>query len=162
MKAWAKWGLLAVAGIVVAAQFFGPARTNPAGDPAEHMYAQLKLAPDEQKVFRGACADCHTNDTRWPWYSYVAPVSWWTIDHVNHGRSHMNVSEWGKFPPRTQAALLDEMCEQVREERMPLPSYQPMHPEARFTPEQRRAFCAWTESLQPRIPAAVPAPTPQP
>ena len=160
MKRWVKRGFLAVAAVVVLAQFFGPARTNPQTDPALHMYPQLKMTAEEQQRFRGACADCHSNDTAWPWYSYVAPVSWWTIDHVNHGRSHMNVSEWGKLPPRTQAALLDEMCEQVREERMPYPSYVPMHPEAQFTPEQRAAFCKWTEALQSRVtPATPPQPT---
>jgi hypothetical protein len=161
MNVWVKRGLMAVAAIFAAAQFFGPARTNPPTDSALHMYSQLKMTAEEQRVFRGACADCHSNDTVWPWYSRVAPVSWWTIDHVNHARSHMNVSEWGRFPPRTQAALLDEMCEQVREGAMPLPSYQPMHPAAQFTPEQRRAFCEWTAAMQPRVPtAASPAAAP--
>ena len=58
-----------------------------------------------------ACRDCHSNETRWPWYSNVAPVSWFVIDHVNHGRSHFNYSAWARYSAREKVELLKAMAE---------------------------------------------------
>ena len=74
----------------IAIQFVRPPRTNPPIEAARTLQARLALTADETRVLERACRDCHSNETRWPWYSQVAPVSWWVIDHVNHGRSHFN------------------------------------------------------------------------
>ena len=71
-------------------QFIRPARTNPAIDPTRTLAATTELPHETAVVLERACRDCHSNDTRWPWYSNVAPISWFVIDHVNHGRSHFN------------------------------------------------------------------------
>src|SRR5687767_12229671 len=92
-----KIGLTALAVLVLAIQFVRPARTNPATDPAATLHAQTAVPPDVAAILERSCRDCHSNGTRWPWYSNVAPVSWWVIDHVNHGRSHFNFSEWAKY-----------------------------------------------------------------
>jgi len=130
--------------LVGCAQFFGPAKTNPAADPALSAFSRLETPTTIAATFRRACGDCHTNDTHWPWYASVAPVSWWTIDHVNHGRSHLNFSEWGKLPPADAASLLGEICEQIESGEMPLPSYLRMHSEAQLTTEDRKSLCLWT------------------
>jgi hypothetical protein len=88
-----------------------------------------------RETFASVCGDCHSNETDWPWYSNVAPVSWLVTHDVLDGRKHFNVSEWGR--PRQDA---DEAVEVVRTEEMPLWFYLPLHPEARLSPTQRARF----------------------
>lgn len=85
-----------------------------------------------RELFVRACADCHSNQTRWPWYSRVAPVSWLVVRDVEAGRSHFNVSEWNR--PQKDAR---EAAEEVREGNMPLPVYLPAHPEARLSATEK-------------------------
>ncbi len=87
-----------------------------------------------------ACFDCHSNETRWPWYSRVAPFSWMVAQHVREGRDALNFSEW-------PAGELDEAVEEVKTEKMPLWSYTLAHPEARLTAEERAALVRGLEKM---------------
>jgi hypothetical protein len=89
------------------------------------------------ETFRRACIDCHSNETRWPWYSHVAPFSWFLQWHVGRGRAEFNVSRWGMGENEG-----DEAAENVRERKMPLRSYLWGHPEARLTDAERATFAA--------------------
>jgi Haem-binding domain len=131
-------------------QFVRPARTNPTTHPVAALAAHVRVPPDVAAILDRACRDCHSNDTRWPWYSNVAPVSWWVIDHVNHGRSHFNYSEWAKYPPDEVAKLLEGSCELARKGAMPLPSYLWMHRNARLSAEDVDAVCQWTSGVDRR------------
>jgi hypothetical protein len=86
---------------------------------------------------RRACFDCHSNETVWPWYSHVAPVSWLVQRDVDRARSELNFSEWDR--PQDEA---DEAAEMVQKGKMPLWYYLPLHPEARLTPSERDALIA--------------------
>jgi mono/diheme cytochrome c family protein len=90
-----------------------------------------------RELFFRACGDCHSNETRWPWYSHVAPVSWFLQNHVNHGREEFNVSRWGIGENEG-----DEAAANVRKHKMPLRSYLWGHPEARLSDAERAAFAA--------------------
>lgn len=83
-----------------------------------------------------ACYDCHSNETRWPWYSNVAPMSWFVQDHVDDGRSNLNFSEWDR-PQDT-----DDLAESVREGEMPLRSYLLLHSSAQLTSAEKEALAA--------------------
>jgi hypothetical protein len=132
-------GLLAGSVLI---QFVRPPRTNPAVNPADTLHAHLRLTPDVANVLNRACRDCHSNETRWPWYSNVAPVSWWVIDHVNHGRSHFNYSEWSRYDRDESARLLKESCRMARNGMMPLRDYTRMHRDATLTPRDIDALCS--------------------
>jgi hypothetical protein len=95
------------------------------------------------EVLGRACRDCHSNDTRWPWYSNVAPLSWFVIDHVNHGRSQFNYSEWAQYKSADPKKLIEDSCKFARDGSMPLPEYVRMHSETRLTPEDVEALCGW-------------------
>src|SRR5919106_2509263 len=110
-----RWLLLIVMVLFVSAQFIRPAKTNPAIDQSLALESHLQVDPTVAAILDRSCADCHSNKTSWPWYSNVAPVSWFVIDHVNHGRSHLNFSEWGSLDSRQAAKKLEEVCEEVQD-----------------------------------------------
>jgi Haem-binding domain len=130
-----------VTGALVA-QLFGPAPTNPPTDPSAVLFARVHVPAEAASVLQRACRDCHSNDTQWPWYSHVAPVSWFVIDHVNHGRSHFNYSNWTKYSQEDAAKLLKDSCELARKGAMPMPSYLRMHDDARLTDADIAALCS--------------------
>ena len=106
--------------------------------------SRVQVDPEVATILDRSCADCHSNKTRWPWYSHVAPVSWFVIDHVNHGRSHLNFSEWGRYDPFEQRDLLRETCLMVKTGAMPLSSYTPMHAGSKLTPKEVTLLCRWS------------------
>jgi len=110
--------------------------------------SRVEVDPLVAKILDRSCADCHSNKTRWPWYSHVAPVSWFVIDHVNHGRSHLNFSEWGRYDPFEQRDLLRETCLMVKTGAMPLSSYTPMHAGSKLTPDEVGLVCQWTNKVR--------------
>ena len=148
-----KWVAIVLALAAVGIQFVRPARTNPTLEPSQTLEAHTQMTPEVAKIFERSCNDCHSNKTKWPWYTNVAPVSWWTIDHVNHGREHLNYSEWGKLKPADQQKTLQEICDEVLEDKMPLPSYLPMHSEARLSHVDKKRLCEWTEAERQRMAA---------
>jgi mono/diheme cytochrome c family protein len=121
--------LIVLGGILVVLQFvpYGCDRTNPpvVQEPAWD-------SPRTRELFFRACVDCHSNETAWPWYSRVAPVSWLVVSDVDEGREHLNVSEWHR-----EQRHADEAAEMVRDGEMPLWFYVPLHPRARLAPAER-------------------------
>lgn len=95
-----------------------------------------------------ACVDCHTNHTTWPWYSRVAPVSWLVVDHVQEGRSELNLSRWGDLDARRRDHKLEELIELVEDGEMPLSSYTWGHPDARLTDAERETLVQWARSVR--------------
>jgi hypothetical protein len=148
-----KWLLIALVAVFVGLQFVRPARTNPAFDQAETIYARLQVTPEVSAILDRSCQDCHSNSTRWPWYSNVVPASWFLVDHVNEGREHLNFSEWGKLDKRRADKRLEEMCEQVSEREMPMDSYTWIHRSAKLSDEDRKILCSWTEAERKRLAA---------
>jgi hypothetical protein len=145
-----KLSTIALAGLALAIgiQLVRPERTNPRTDPGRTLHARTTVPPDVASLLDRACRDCHSNDTRWPWYSNVAPVSWWVIDHVNHGRSHFNYSDWAQYDRTDARRLLENTCALARKAEMPLPSYLRMHGAARLSSDDVAALCAWAERAQ--------------
>jgi len=101
-------------------------------------------APDEVHVIlRRACYDCHSNETRWPWYSRVAPVSWLVARDVTRGREDLNFSDWPVFDFEAQEHALADIAKQIDRRRMPLPIYVAMHPHARLSEAERSTLLDW-------------------
>jgi hypothetical protein len=128
-------GVLLIAFIAI--QFVPVDRSNP--PVTMNIVAPAEVAA----VLRRSCYDCHSNETVWPWYSYVAPVSWLVADDVNHGRSHLNFSTWDKYPADEQLELIEGAYEESSEGHMPLPVYLITHRDAELTPEDLRILAAW-------------------
>ena len=146
-----KWFAVAVVVGFFGLQFVRPARTNPSVDQTQTINAHLEVTPPVAAILDRSCQDCHSNSTRWPWYSNVAPASWFLIDHVNHGRSHLNFSEWGKLEKREADKKLEEMCEEVSDKVMPLDSYTWIHRSAKLSDADIKILCDWTEAERKRL-----------
>jgi hypothetical protein len=148
--------ILAVA--FVAAQFIRrPVRTNPPSTSAQKIDAIVVVPPDVHAILTRACADCHSDETRWPWYSHVAPTSWFVVGHVNHGRRFINLSTWvrpGK-EPRDSIDRLKVMCREVRRGEMPLMSYRLIHWHAWLSAEDVDRICEWSQAEQKRLSATM-------
>ena len=91
--------------------------------------------------------------TNWRWYTYIAPISWLTVGHVNDGRAELNFSEWGTYKARKQFTRLNAICELCKRGEMPTPSYAWIHAEARLTPEEVKKICEWTSEERNRLSA---------
>jgi mono/diheme cytochrome c family protein len=121
---------LVVLFVVIQLVPYGRAHTNPAvtGTPKWD-------SARTQELFKRACADCHSNETVWPWYSNIAPVSWMVQKHVDDGRRQFNVSVWGTAGTNREAR---SAANNVRQGSMPEPTYLPAHPEARLTDAEKQ------------------------
>ena len=124
------------------AQLIRPERTNPAIDASRTMQAQVGMANRLVPVLDRACGDCHSNETVWPWYTQVAPLSWALAAGVREGRRVVNLSEWGAYSPERQREILIASCEDVSKDRMPGRPWTLLHPEARLSAEDIETICA--------------------
>jgi mono/diheme cytochrome c family protein len=129
--------LAAAAVALVAAQLFPIARSNPP------VSADVAAPPEVAALLRRACYDCHSNETVWPWYSRVAPISWLVAHDVRHGREELNFSVWDTYDPAKRRKKLTETVKEVVEGEMPPWSYVLVHPDARLRAADHERLRAW-------------------
>ncbi len=152
-----KWIVIILVIGFVAAQFYRPARTNPAFAPAQTIETIINVPRDVHATLTRACAGCHSDQTEWPWYAYVAPTSWFVIGHVDNGRRHINFSTWvrpGK-EPQDSIDRLKAMCREVQKGDMPLTSYTLIHWNAKLSAGDVKRICEWSAGEQQRLAAVV-------
>lgn len=137
-----KVGTGVAAGVLIAMQLYQPVRTNPSSDPGASFEAVAKPPQEVASSLKRACNDCHSNQTAWPWYSRVAPVSWLVASDVNRGRAQLNFSEWTRPGPEGEKPDMGEVCEQVKAGKMPLRSYTLLHPDGKLTAHEVAALCS--------------------
>ena len=146
-----KWIAAIAALILIGLQFTSPAGTNPPVDQTKTLEGTTTVPSDVSALFSRSCNDCHSNNTNWRWYTYVAPVSWFTIGHVNEGRNELNFSEWGTYSQRKKETRLRAICEECEKGGMPLPSYVLIHREVKLSPDQVQKICDWTRQEGQRL-----------
>jgi hypothetical protein len=142
--------LLGFFGLLAGIQAIRPARSNPPVDPSHTLEAVVFVPPRVESILQRACNDCHSDSTHWPWYSNVAPVSWFVIDHVDGGRRHVNFSEWlrrdTKNPGEYTRERFQAICRQVQTDNMPLTSYLLLHRAAKLSQGDIETICQWTKT----------------
>jgi len=143
--------LLALAFIAI--QFVRPDRANPPEDQAQTIEASMNVPEDVRIILGRSCADCHSNRTVYPWYSNVSPFSWFLADHIRDGRRELNISEWNTYEKRKKIRKLDEICQQVEDGEMPLPSYLWIHWDAKLKPGEAQTLCNWANAERDRLEA---------
>lgn len=136
---------LALFAIFVIIQFFRIDTTNPEVI-AENDFINVVNPPEEiATIIKTSCYDCHSNTSKYPWYSNIAPVSWWLKDHINEAREELNFSEWETFEQKRKLKKLKEAVEELEEKEMPLFSYTLTHGEAKLSDEQRKLLVDWVK-----------------
>lgn len=148
-----KWILIVLLVGLVVAQFFPMARTNPPFTAAQTIDNVVNVPPDVHATLMRACGDCHSNETQWPWYSHVAPTSWFVVGHVDQGRRHINLSSWvrpGK-EPKDSIDRLKAMCDEVQSGGMPLTSYTLIHWNSKLSADDVKRICEWSNAEQKRL-----------
>ncbi len=128
--------------VLIAIQFVPVERDNP---PEEGLIAG---PPEVVEVLARSCFDCHSNRTRWPWYSHLAPVSWLVAGDVHEGRSRLNFSTWELYDAARREDMGREIWQEVERGDMPLGMYLVMHDEARLDPQSMDTIRAWSRALQ--------------
>ncbi len=145
---WKRRVLLFLFVILVGLQFKQPDRSRVADAPSQAIAMHLDVPTDVAEILERSCSDCHTNNTHWPWYGYVAPVSWWLEKHVNEARSHLNFAAWGELTDYKAAHKLEEIREEVEKGAMPLPSYLRIHRDAKLSPSEVDILTRWASTQE--------------
>ena len=128
-------------------QFFNRIdKTNPEVNVRKDFINTENVPIDVAKVLKIACYDCHSHETKYPWYTNVNPVSWWLKGHIDHGRKQLNFSTWQDYSEEDRKHAKKEVIEVVEEKRMPLTPYWIMHPAAKISPEQRKLLTDFFQS----------------
>lgn len=134
-------------------QLVRPDRANPPVTPGRSVESAAAIPPAVHAILKRSCYDCHSSETRWPWYSGVAPIAWGVAHDVTEGRAQMNLSEWGAYPNRKRIAILEKMCDEVREGAMPLRQYLWLHRDARLSEADWKSVCDWSMDEADRLAA---------
>jgi len=146
----AKKILIGLVVVLIAIQFIPVDRSNP------EVVADMEAPPHVKKILRESCYDCHSNETHWPWYSYVAPASWLVANDVHEGREYLNFSNWGEDygnddPEFTAEMFNDIVWPEIESHEMPLWFYIPLHPEAEINEEEFETLAQWCQGEMEEI-----------
>ncbi|NUO02789.1 MAG: heme-binding domain-containing protein [Saprospiraceae bacterium] len=149
---------LGLAAVLVIIQFIRPEK-NDSNDQQAHVSTKYDVPAEVATILKGACDDCHSNKTEYPWYANVQPVAWWLAGHVEDGKRHLNFSTFTTRKIAVQNHKFEEVVEMVEQKEMPLSSYTWMglHPEANLTDAQRQVLVNWAKAQMDTLKANYPA-----
>jgi hypothetical protein len=139
--------LIALAVFLILQAFRIDKSTKPA-DPAKDFILLNQPGEELGNLLKNSCYDCHSNQASYPWYTNIAPVSWWIKHHINEGSEHLNFSEWSTYSSRKADHKLKECVEMLEESEMPLSSYVLMHGDAALSAEQSKQLTDYLSSLR--------------
>ncbi len=150
MKKFLKILLIILLAALVIIQFIPSGR--PANQPVvgQDIFEIVEIPAEVGTLLKNACYDCHSQAVKYPWYSYVAPVSWLIARDVNIGRQHLDFGKWGELSKRKQIKALGEIAEEVEDGYMPIQIYIILHSEAKLSIDQRELIVTWSEQLAER------------
>lgn len=135
----------------IAIQFYRPDRAVPPIVEGQTLEASTQVPENVEQILTRSCNDCHTYKTNYPWYAQVAPASIFLANHISEGRRDLNLSVWNTYETNRKRRKLDQMCEQVTEREMPLPSYLWIHWNAKLSDEDIKILCDWTDAEKARL-----------
>jgi hypothetical protein len=142
--------------IFVLIQFIRPAKNQSTVLSSTDITSKYPVPDSVQQILKVACNDCHSNNTRYPWYAEVQPIAWWLDNHIKDGKRGLNFSEFTSYRIKKQFHRLDDINELVKKNDMPLSSYTIIHKDAKLTEQQKLTLSNWTEALKDTIRAHYP------
>lgn len=139
--------LLGLLAIFIISQFFPANLPEVITDNPADLLSNNDVPKDIKKMLRTTCYDCHSNETVYPWYSYVSPVKFLISKDTRDGRKHLNFSEWENYSKADKLEVLDEISEEVGEGEMPMKIYPITHPDAKLSDVDREVLISWAEDF---------------
>jgi len=140
--------LVVLALVLIVSIMTRPRASERSGAP---LLAGAHVPPTVRAVIERSCRDCHSEATHFPWYSYIAPISWLLKDEVREGREHLNLSRWNEYSLVSRERCLSEIANQVQDGAMPLGSYTFIHRDAALSPADVDAIFTWTQEERSRL-----------
>lgn len=139
---------LGVVLVLIAMQFYSPTKNISPGNHTQIFIKETNPSPDLKALFETSCYDCHSNNTAYPWYNNVAPISYWIDSHVKEGKKHLNFSEWQNYSIDKKDHLLEEIEEMVVQENMPLTEYTYLHSNSKISEKEVGEIVAWVKQTR--------------
>lgn len=144
--------LLGFAALFVAIQFIRPEKNISATPPGkEDFIVRLAPPPEVKQMLVAACYDCHSDNTRYPWYAELQPTAWWLKQHIDDGKREFTFSSFGDYSAKKQATKIEALIDVIKARTMPLPSYTWVHRDAIFTDAQIKTLTTWLEAAQEKL-----------
>ena len=140
---WYKKILPAVLVVFIAIQFIQPAHNSSGHALPTDITKTIRVPDTVLNIFKKACYDCHSNNTRYPWYVYIQPTGWIMARHIRNGKDNLNFSDFGSYSQRKQANKLRAIETSIKEGSMPLPAYTIMHTDAKLSAEDKKLITDW-------------------
>ena len=139
---------LALLVIFLIAQFFSPEKNESNLEDITVFITETNPSKEVKAILENTCFDCHSSNTKYPWYNKITPVNYWLTSHVNDGKRHLNFSEWSTYSLRKKDHKLDELIEEVEAGKMPLESYTYTHGDAKLSAEQIKMVSEWAKNVR--------------
>lgn len=134
--------------VFIVIQFIQPEK-NKSDVPGENdIRVHYSVPSNVLGVLKRACFDCHSNNTSYPWYSYIQPLGWWLDHHIEEGKEHLDFSEFNSYSPKKAAHKLEEVVEMVEDGEMPLESYTLIHKDAVLNKREKELIINWANELR--------------
>jgi hypothetical protein len=145
--------LFAVGVLIIAIQFVRPAHNKSDQVLATDISKTIGIPDNVQAILKNACYDCHSNNTNYPWYSNIQPMSWLMANHIKKAKKELNFSEFGSYSPRRQISKLDGIANSILDDIMPLSSYKLMHKNAQLNATEKAILYNWTSETKKSLSA---------
>lgn len=139
--------LFAILVVVILIQFIRPEKNNSRIE-VNSITTVMDVPMEVQEILKTSCNDCHSNNTEYPWYSEVAPVSWYLASHVNEGKEHLNFSDWAKYNEDQKSHIIKDLEGELMDKKMPLKSYLIIHENAKLTESQYKTLLDWVKTIK--------------
>jgi len=143
--------------VLVVIQFFHPKPNKATGEQPNYIGSAYPVPGEVRSILAKACNDCHSNNTRYPWYCNFQPVDWWTAKHINQGKKGFNLDEFINRSLRFQYKKMEDLVKQVKENHMPLNSYTWIHKDAKLTADEKAKLTDWANAVRDNMKTKYPA-----
>lgn len=143
--------------LFIVIQFFHPLKNSSTAQSPHDISVAYAEPENVRTILNKACNDCHSNNTRYPWYNNVQPVAWWLASHIEDGKRSLNFNEFSTYRTARQYHRMQDIIDEVKEGDMPLGSYTLIHTDARLTPAEKTTLIDWATSVRTTMKAKYPA-----
>lgn len=147
--------LLLIALVII--QFFHPKKNIHPGDQVNAISKLYPIPSEVKTILDKACMDCHSNNTRYPWYNNIQPVAWWLDDHINEGKRELNFDSFITRRPFFQYRRMEQTIDLVKKNEMPLDSYTWIHKDAILTADEKAKLTSWAQGIMDQMKQTYPA-----